>query len=317
MPNNVSGEAPTSGAMPNPASSETFDEKSMVPNPSAVQHPNAKLCKKCSTVIPKEAKVCPQCGTKQGLTTGAKVAIALGILGVFAVCSMVSCVACVALLADDADQSTTSVVVEPAPAEVPEEAEVQEEIAEEAVQVTVQDIMLEAFGTFEPMVFSGSGDDIIRDLPGGFFAASAVHEGSRNFIVEGLDSNDERIELTFNDVGTYSGTALVGNRGDVVTLDVSADGAWEITVFPIADLPELELGKDYSGDQVLIWESSARDLNIVHSGRRNFIIESHTAERRSLLVNEIGDYDGTVIAPTGFVLLEISADGTWSISSAD
>lgn len=58
-------------------------------------------------------------------------------------------------------------------------------------------------------------------------------------------------------------------------------------------------------------------LNISHSGSSNFAIWLYDQNnRRNLLVNTIGDYDGSVLVDhTGTYTLEIKADGNWSINS--
>lgn|GEM_PF-6861152 len=182
----------------------------------------------------------------------------------------------------------------------------------------IQDAMYYAFGMFDPIEASGSGDSIVRDLPGGIFAVIVTHDGTRNFAIHGIDDRNDQVELLVNAVGTYSGTVLAGDRNDdIVGLSITADGSWTITVVPIGSLPELVLGEDYIGDQVRIWHAEVNDLSIVHSGERNFAVRSISARGTDLLVNQIGDYSGVVLAPAGFCVIEVVADGTWSISSTD
>lgn len=58
-------------------------------------------------------------------------------------------------------------------------------------------------------------------------------------------------------------------------------------------------------------------LNISHRGSSNFVIWLYDQNnRRNLLVNTIGDYDGSVLVDhTGTYMLEIKADGNWSVNS--
>lgn len=50
-----------------------------------------------------------------------------------------------------------------------------------------------------------------------------------------------------------------------------------------------------------------------HSGSSNFVVRSW-GDRRSLMVNEIGAYTGTVRLPDA-VALEINADGNWTLEA--
>lgn len=73
-----------------------------------------------------------------------------------------------------------------------------------------------------------------------------------------------------------------------------------------------------SGDSILQIElpggpDSVGIATITHSGRSNFSIWSY-GEGSDLLVNEIGNYTGQVRWQAGLALIEIGADGSWSIS---
>ncbi len=55
-------------------------------------------------------------------------------------------------------------------------------------------------------------------------------------------------------------------------------------------------------------------VKITHRGSSNFIVKAYTADSGELLVNEIGNYSGEQIMPAGTVLVEILADGAWTIT---
>jgi len=46
----------------------------------------------------------------------------------------------------------------------------------------------------------------------------------------------------------------------------------------------------------------------------NFAIWSYTTKTRDLTVNAIAPYSGTKTLPKGMVVMEITADGAWSIT---
>lgn len=80
-----------------------------------------------------------------------------------------------------------------------------------------------------------------------------------------------------------------------------------------------------TGDDVIHFELTPGDKTwtITHDGASNFVIYLHDDEgNRDLLVNEIGEYSGTILVPVGDDLfdnspgpatLEIKADGSWTI----
>jgi hypothetical protein len=56
-------------------------------------------------------------------------------------------------------------------------------------------------------------------------------------------------------------------------------------------------------------------VRLVHRGQSNFAINAYAADGSSdLIVNEIGHYDGETTLADGTDLLEIDADGAWSVA---
>ena len=56
-------------------------------------------------------------------------------------------------------------------------------------------------------------------------------------------------------------------------------------------------------------------LDITFQGEGNFFVEAHGEDFPDLLVNEIGDYEGTVRV-TNAIALVVTGDGDWTISEA-
>ncbi|WP_199034358.1 hypothetical protein [Glycomyces salinus] len=71
-------------------------------------------------------------------------------------------------------------------------------------------------------------------------------------------------------------------------MEVTADGAWEITITPVADAPELSDPQESTGD--------AATWDVSHDGESNFsIVQAGDGLMEwNLLVNEIGAYEGSV-----------------------
>lgn len=171
---------------------------------------------------------------------------------------------------------------------------------------------------FEAETFSGSGDDVLT-LPSGAVEGmvTASHDGSSNFQVQILDANNEStFDLLVNEIGSYSGTTafgLMGFGGDPASIEVVADGSWEITVAHLSTAPALELPAEGSGDAVFVYDQGPAMWTLTHEGSSNFMVDSTAA--MMMLVNEIGSYEGTVPVPAGEGIVTINADGDWTITA--
>jgi TM2 domain-containing membrane protein YozV len=174
----------------------------------------------------------------------------------------------------------------------------------------------DTYGTFEVVTHQGSGDSVI-ELPAATGMVTASHNGSSNFAVIVLDSaNEPAGDLLVNTIGGYSGTAAYGlnSFGEGERLQVTADGAWELTIAPIASAPEL--AANGTGDAVFLYGGDAGAAAMTHDGGSNFAVIEHNDDLFSmgLLVNEIGAYSGTVPMGAGPSVITVTADGNWTIA---
>ena len=55
-------------------------------------------------------------------------------------------------------------------------------------------------------------------------------------------------------------------------------------------------------------------VTISNTGKSNFVVQAYSATGADLLVNEIGNYKGTTLLPSGTILLEVNSAGSWSIT---
>lgn len=146
------------------------------------------------------------------------------------------------------------------------------------------------------------------------------HSGTSNFVVWSLDADLEKNDLLVNEIGQYQGTVLL-RRGysyaptDSPFLEISADGAWSITVAPASSAPLLTMGSSGTGDAVLRYGGKRTTIALTHDGTSNFAVTTHDIRGLygDLLVNEIGSFSGRVVLPSD-AYVEIDADGNWSIS---
>ncbi|GAA1739045.1 DUF4190 domain-containing protein [Microcella frigidaquae] len=194
---------------------------------------------------------------------------------------------------------------EPAPSEAAPEPEPEPEVVEPAPDV----------------VYSGSGDTILQiELPAGpdsIGIATMTHSGRANFAVWSLDANLEQTDLLVNEIGSYSGTVPFNQTtGEQITaFEITADGPWTVTLRDVLSVREAPQGASTTGqgDDVLVYRGDATVADISHTGSSNFAVWSF-GDRSDLLVNEIGTYSGQVRWQAGAALIQVSADGAWTIA---
>jgi hypothetical protein len=188
--------------------------------------------------------------------------------------------------------------------------------------------------------FEGTGDLLtpIFDLRKGIVVLTLRHEGQANFIVQIIGEDSDSTELSVNTIGDYSGVRahqvqaepLLGLQTGSYRIQVQADGPWQILleqpIFPEGEAPPLEL--DGTGDMVegpILLPRGTTPVQINHQGQANFIVEVYSVDgmRRELLVNTIGNYDGSLALRAqenplfglepGTHMVVVRADGPWTI----
>ncbi|GIG69849.1 TM2 domain-containing protein [Phytomonospora endophytica] len=176
------------------------------------------------------------------------------------------------------------------------------------------------YGTFEAVEKSGSGDTVLK-LPAGARAGivTARHDGSANFIISGLDKDNEPTgDLLVNTIGNYKGSTAFGLSalGEPATFEVKADGDWTITIAPLSAAKALPSPAKGGGDAVYRYDGDAATWDAEHSGQANFIVTQYPLGGfPNLAINEIGKYEGTVAAKAGPSIVTVMADGKWSLTA--
>lgn len=151
-----------------------------------------------------------------------------------------------------------------------------------------------------------------------------THSGSHNFAIWVMDAvTGQKEELAVNEIGAYEGTHYFVIAPGTYVLDVTADGAWNVTVTQPKPTSGMRIPTDLSGigdnaSEPLQLGAGLRRFAMAHDGSSNFavwLIDSK-GNRVDLLANEIGSWDGEKavgISRAGVHYLDITADGTWSI----
>ncbi|MEO2096406.1 MAG: hypothetical protein ABGX90_04590 [Brachybacterium sp.] len=173
----------------------------------------------------------------------------------------------------------------------------------------------------EPQSFSGTGSEVVMLDPLGedVFYAAVTHDGSSNIALWSVDENGQDIDLLVNEIGGYEGKVALNFGEDPAALRIEADGAWTIDLVHLSEAPRWDGEGVYEdrGDSVLIVDGVADGLTpvtLTHDGESNFAIWAWGESYPDLIVNDIGAYDGTTLLPDGTLVLQVDADGTWTIS---
>jgi hypothetical protein len=151
--------------------------------------------------------------------------------------------------------------------------------------------------------------------------AKVTYGGSSNFAIAALAADGSTNDLLVNEIGKYTGTVLFDEDVGVhsVAFEITASGKWTIRILPVTssrpwNTTEKLTGK---GDDVVLAvppTGAFTTATIKHSGESNFAVIAYGAEGSDLVVNEIGNYSGQVVLPDGTLLLEVTADGAWTVA---
>lgn len=255
------------------------------------------------------------------IVTGAVIVLSIVIGSVSGASAGAGKPSAVAPISDEADAEPPAAVEEvPADEAVVEEKPAAEKPAEKPVETDAMKAQAWAdktFGTFAPLTQTGTGDNLVT-LPTGATAGivTANHDGASNFSISVLNAaNESTGDLLVNTIGTHSGSSVYGFNAysDGVTLQITADGNWSVSIAPVSTAPALATAG--TGDAVFLHTGSAGKLTATHDGGSNFVVQEETGKAFSmgLLVNEIGTYSGTVPLSSGPSVITVGADGNWTM----
>ncbi|HKV83640.1 MAG TPA: toll/interleukin-1 receptor domain-containing protein [Ktedonobacterales bacterium] len=151
------------------------------------------------------------------------------------------------------------------------------------------------------------------------------HDGTRHFSVWLMNERGERRSLLVNTRGQFTGSTAIGANAGAHLLNVAADGKWRVGMRQ-PDSPEFHKAQDtrsFNGNgqtatSLFKLPGGLVIFRMKHVGRRNFIVSliDHTGHSAQSLANKIGTFDGAKaiqVERSGAYVLEIKADGDWSI----
>jgi len=179
-----------------------------------------------------------------------------------------------------------------------------------------------------PINLSGTGQQASQKftLEKGLSIFKMTHSGQANFQIWLLDNSGQEIELLVNEIGSFNGAKAVGidSKGTYL-LDISADSQWSVKIEQPRPTTASSIPKTFTGvgQQVsgfVMIPKGLTTFRMTHNGSSNFQVWllDDSGQPMELLVNEIGSFNGSKavgIEKAGIYLLDISADGNWSITT--
>jgi PKD repeat protein len=200
--------------------------------------------------------------------------------------------------------------------------------ANDQQDTTTQDVQVTAPPP-DPITFTGTGDDVTDTFTTEqkLLKVEFSHDGDSNFIVDLLTEDGEKEELFANEIGPYDASRYFNPPPENYLLDIQADGNWEITIHQSRpdsgeETPVGWTGQGDTASDVMDLQEGLHTFEFSHDGDSNFIVELYdeNGDSIALLANEIGSYEGSTaerIPQDGFYVLDIVADGSWTIDVTD
>jgi hypothetical protein len=172
-----------------------------------------------------------------------------------------------------------------------------------------------------PVTMSGHGDSVIT-VPSPYSnqptLVAAKNSGSANFAVKSLASDNSEEELLVNTIGNFSGTEAMDFDGSspAAKLQITAgDGTWSLKFSDPSGAPSFGASTSGDGDAVVAYTGSSGTAAFTNKGTSNFVVMQFDmlGSSGNLMVNEIGNYSGSVPIDSGGLLV-ITSDGHWTVS---
>jgi hypothetical protein len=179
-----------------------------------------------------------------------------------------------------------------------------------------------AYPTFTSFTRSGSGPRVFP-LPAaattGILIAKSSGSEYSEFSIETLDKGNHRnFDGDVYESGSYAGTTAYGlSTTDTPTraIRVSASAHWTITIKQVSRAPFLT--KTGRGDHVFLYGGKAKTLRVTTRSDDYFAIDQTQLDQDYRypegIINEFGPFSGTAAFLRGPSVIEVDADGAWSI----
>ncbi|MCL4303978.1 MAG: hypothetical protein KJ077_50305 [Anaerolineae bacterium] len=177
----------------------------------------------------------------------------------------------------------------------------------------------------EPIVINGTGDTVqnINKWSGPAIIHVVGNASQRHFAVIPYDSSGNRASSLVNTTDYYDGRNLIDFEQNQHTsrLEITTEGEWTIEILPLASARVLQIPGtiDGNGDDVLLLMGGTPDIANIsgNPAARHFAVLPYGNGRRfSSMVNTTDPYEGQVLIDREAEVLQVIAEGAWSISIA-
>lgn len=172
---------------------------------------------------------------------------------------------------------------------------------------------------YESFTISGTGSETVTFRAPDDLATvlEVTYDGRAAFSVTTLDSDSETIEVLVDTEGPYEGSRAVNLLvGEVISaISIAAEGDWSITATYLGALERSVDEATGSGDDVVLMDITSPSMAIRHEGDGAFSIYMWTFDDQGYVVQESGNVDMTTSVPVGSAVIEVEADGDWSLST--
>ncbi|HMO41624.1 MAG TPA: hypothetical protein PKE26_16980 [Kiritimatiellia bacterium] len=170
--------------------------------------------------------------------------------------------------------------------------------------------------------FAGGGTSATRkfNLKQGAYVCEIKHNNSEGHFSVWFQDNYGDRELLANEIGKFNGKVLaVAGKDDSYFFNVNAKGSWSIDI----SKPSMLLTRrNFSGrgpdvSPLIELDEDTWQFKMTHKGRGNFIVKvwNELGTAYESLAITSGNFDGSkaVTLPKGKYIIEIDADGDWTV----
>jgi hypothetical protein len=166
--------------------------------------------------------------------------------------------------------------------------------------------------------YKGNGSKVLKinkpGLASGPLLLAATYTGGGNFSVFALDASLHRSDILVNVVGKYHGTTLLDGQGtETRSVKIQAHGPWTVKLEQVAMARRVSTHAKGRGDDVLLYTGTNGVATFGYRGTLNFVVTYGDASK-GVLVDEIGRFLGQVPIKKGPVLIDVKANGPWTLN---
>ena len=150
----------------------------------------------------------------------------------------------------------------------------------------------------------------------GINVVAITYDGQSTFVVSALQGGQS--ERLASAIGAYHGQRPLVVEGPV-SFEVTADGAWSLTLQPMSSGGSPEFSGAGDGVSSYFAPPGPGNWSIAHDGQSDFLVYAHCVGGSIGVEDRVGPVEDTphIEFPRGPCFWEIVADGTWQLRPAN